>query len=82
MRSLKQCHGFSMILRDSKTYLDLRKPNNNGFTLESITRQMIRTHEKVRMANDDLDGNGLQNGFLKTVQDELFSNIQVWLGNL
>ena len=43
---------------------------------------MIRTHQEVRMANDGLDENGLQNGFLKTVQDELSSNIQVWLGNL
>ena len=25
------------------------------------------------MGNDGLDGNGLQNGFLKTVQDKLFS---------
>ena len=34
------------------------------------------------MGNDGLDGNELQNGFLKTVQDEHFSNIEVWLGNL
>ena len=34
------------------------------------------------MANDGSDGNALQSGFLKTVQDELFSKFQVWLGNL
>ena len=71
-----------MSLRGSKTCLDLRKPSNNGFILENITGQTIWTHEEVRMANDGWDGNGLQNGFLKTVEDELFSNIQIWLGNL
>ena len=29
----------------------------------------------MRIARDGLDGNGLQNGFMKTVQDERFSNI-------
>ena len=70
-------HGFSMILRGSKTYLDLVIPAQQWVILENITRQMIRTHLEARMANDGYDGNGLQNGFLKTVQDELFSNIQV-----
>ena len=58
---------------------DLRKPNNNGFSLEKITRQMIRTCREVRMAIDGQDGNGLQNLFLKTVQDERLSNIQLCL---
>ena len=40
----EQYHGLSMILGGFKTYLDLRKPNDNGFILENITRQMIRTH--------------------------------------
>ena len=40
-------HGFSMILGAQKTYLDFR--------------QMIRSHQEVKMANDGLDGNGLQN---------------------
>ena len=73
----EQYHGFSMILRGSKTYLDLVIPAQQWVILENITRQMIRTHLEVRMANDGYDGNGFQNGFLKTVQDELFSNIQV-----
>ena len=34
------------------------------------------------MANDGWGGNGLQNGLLKTVQDERLSNMQFWLGNL
>ena len=33
------------------------------------------------MANDNQDGNGLQCGFVKTRQDELFSNIQIRHGN-
>ena len=75
LRYLKeQYHGFSMILRGSKTYLDLRKPNYNNFISETITRQMITTHEEVRMADDGWDRNGLQNGFLKTVQNERFSD--------
>ena len=57
---------------------DLRKPNN-GFSLEKITRQMIRTCWEVRMAIDGQDENGLQNLFLKTVQDEHLSNIQLCL---
>ena len=73
-----------MILRGSKTNLDLRKPHKNGFILENITQQMTRTHWEVRMADDGLDGNGngLQNGFLKTGQDERFSDIHVWFLNL
>ena len=35
-------------------YLDLRKPNNNGFIFENSAREMIRTHSEVRMANDGL----------------------------
>ena len=34
------------------------------------------------MVNDGLDENGLQNKLLTTVNDELFSNSQIWLGNL
>ena len=42
--------GFSMILRDSKTYLDLIKPSNNGFILEKITRKFkwVETIRKWR----------------------------------
>ena len=69
----EQYRGFSMILRGSKAYLDLRKPNNNGLILEKNTRQMIRTHQEARMANDGRDEDGLQNVFLRTVQDEFFS---------
>ena len=47
----EQCHGFSMILTSSKTYLNLRKRKRNGFTLETTTRQ-----KEVRMASDGLDG--------------------------
>ena len=43
-----------MILKGSKTYLDLRKTNNDGILLEKISSQMIRTHLEVRMANDGL----------------------------
>ena len=77
----EQYPGFTMILRSSKTHLDLTYPSKNGFILESITQQMIATHLEVKMADDSQDGNGLQSGFLKTGYDELFSNIQIWHGN-
>ena len=48
----EQHHGFNMILRGSKTYLDLRKSDNNGLILDNSTREMIRTHLEVKMATD------------------------------
>ena len=40
---------------------------------------MIRTHKEVRMSNNALDGNELQNGFLKNVQNELVPNSHIGL---
>ena len=42
----EQYHGFNMILRGLKTYLNLRKPQSNDFILEDITRK------EVMMADD------------------------------
>ena len=43
--------------------------------MDKITEQMIRTHYEVRIINEVMDGNGLQNGLSKTVEDELFSDV-------
>ena len=48
-----------MILEISKAYIDQWKWNNNGFVLQSSTREMIKIPQEVRMANDGEDGNGL-----------------------
>jgi len=42
---------------------------------------MIKTHWEVRTANDCMDGNGLQYGFLKKRQAVSFSKVQVRLEN-
>ena len=42
---------------------------------------MIKTHDKVRMANNGEDENRFRYEFLKKRQDVSFSKIQVWLEN-
>ena len=48
----EQYHGFSMILRGLKKYLDLTESNNNGFDLLTNDK-----NPEVRMASDGLDEN-------------------------
>ena len=58
-----------MILEISKTNIDHWKLNTNGFILWSSTQQMIKTHWGVKITNDGEDGNGLQYGVLKWLEN-------------
>ena len=43
----------------SETCVEVWQLNNNSFILQSSIRQMIKTHQEVRIANDSEDGKGL-----------------------